>query len=292
MTIDLVTFAQQVLNGLVLSTLLFMTAAGLSLILGLMDVINLTHGSFYLLGGYLGLSLIRETGNFWLSAVLAACGVGMAGWALQHILLRRVRHRGHLQQVLLTFGLALVAADLMRATWGSDVQSIPAPAPLAVSIRVLGGLFPLYRLSIIGLGLLVAATLWILLVRTRLGAIVRAGVADGQMVEALGIEIERVFTVMFALGAALAALAGFLAGPILNVYPGLDFEVLVLAMVVVVVGGLGTLRGAILGALLVGMVDTFGKAYVPQVSLVAVFGAMALTLLFRPGGLVRSGKAQ
>jgi branched-subunit amino acid ABC-type transport system permease component len=288
--VDLATLAQQVVNGLVLSTLLFMTAAGLSLVLGLMDVINLTHGAFYLLGGFLGLALVRETRDFWLSALVAPLAVGMLGWALEELLLRRVRLRGHLDQVLLTFGLAVAAADLMRATWGSDVQSIPAPNLGVASVMVFGNPFPAYRLGVIGIGVVLAAILWLLLVRTRVGAIVRAGVADSQMVEALGIRIERVFSLIFALGAALAALAGVLAAPILGLYPGLDFEVLILAMVVVVVGGLGTLQGAFVGALLIGMVDTFGKAYIPQVSLFAIFGAMALALLFRPGGLAGIGK--
>jgi branched-subunit amino acid ABC-type transport system permease component len=282
---NLDTLLIQFLNGLVLSMLLFMTAAGLSLILGLMDVINLIHGSAYLLGGYIGLTIIRRTGNLGLAVIVAPVLVGLLGLVLEQLFLRRLYRSGHLYQVLFTFGAALVAADLMRWNWGSDVQSIPPPPVLARSVIIIGNQFPLYRLTVILMGILMAILLWMLLERTRIGAIVRAGVADSQMVSALGINIQRVFALVYALGMALAALSGVLAGPILNLYPGLDFEILILAMVIVVVGGLGTFRGVLWGALLIGMTDTFGKAYFPQVSLFVIFVAMALILVFRPAGL-------
>lgn len=276
----------QLVNGLVLGLLLFLIAAGFSLIFGLMDVINLAHGSFVLFGGYVGLSVIRATGNFWLAVFLVPIGVGLVGLAVEVTVLHRTYHRGHLVQVLLTFGLALIAADLMRWNWGAYVESIDPPAALADAVSVFGYFeVPAYRLAIIGFGLVIAAAMWLMLERTRLGAIVRAGVQDRDMVAALGINIERVVAWVFALGTALAGLSGVLAAPVLSLYPGLDFEFLLLALVVVVVGGLGSLKGAFWGALLVGMTDVLGKAYFPEFSLFAIFLIMALILIVRPQGL-------
>ncbi|MFQ5859248.1 MAG: branched-chain amino acid ABC transporter permease [Anaerolineae bacterium] len=260
-------------------------AAGLSLIFGLMDVINLAHGSFYLLGGYIGLSIIRQLDNFWLALIVAPLLVGALGLVLETMFLRRLYRRGHLDQVLLTFGLALVGADLIRWNWGAYVESVPPPSALAGFVIIRGNQFPIYRLTIIVFGLVVAGALWLLLERTRIGAIVRAGVADSQMVAGLGINIERIFAGVFALGTALAALAGVAAAPVLNLYPGLDFEILILALVVVVVGGLGTLKGAFWGALLIGMADSLGKARLAQFSLFVIFVIMAIVLLVRPSGL-------
>ncbi len=275
----------QLLNGVVFGLLLFLMAAGLSLIFGLMDVINLAHGSFYLLGGYVGLSIVRATGRFWLALVVAPVVVGLVGLAVEAGVLRRLYRRGHLDQVLFTFGVALVAADLMRWNWGAYVEDVSPPAALSGSVVILGNEFPTYRLAIIVLGLVVAGLLWLLLERTRVGAIVRAGVDDGEMVAALGIDVQRVVAGVFALGTALAALAGIVAAPILNLYPGLDFEILILALVVVVVGGLGTLRGAFWAALLIGMAETIGKAFLPRFSLFVIFVIMAIVLLVRPTGL-------
>lgn len=275
----------QFLNGLVFSLLLFLMAAGLSLIFGLMDVVNLAHGSFYLLGGYIGLTIIRQLNSFWLALIVAPLLVGGLGLVLEMLFLRRLYRRGHLDQVLFTFGLALVAADLIRWNWGAYVESVPPPAQLAGFVILRGNQFPIYRLTIILFGLVVAVVLWLLLDRTRIGAIVRAGVADSQMVAGLGINIELVFAGVFALGTALAALAGVAAAPVLSLYPGLDFEILILALVVIVVGGLGTLKGAFWGAVLIGMADTFGKARLAEFSLFVIFVIMALVLLVRPSGL-------
>jgi branched-subunit amino acid ABC-type transport system permease component len=283
MTFD--TFIIQLTNGLVFSLLLFLIAAGLSLIFGLMDVVNLAHGTFYLLGGYVGLTVIRWTDNFWLALLVTPLVVGSMGLLLEITLLRRMYRRGHLDQVLFTFGAALIGTDLMRWTWGAFVETVPTPAPLAGQIDVLGIAFPIYRLVMIGLGLVIAAVLWLVIDRTRIGAIIRAGVSDAQMVSAMGINIERVFAGVFAVGSGLAALSGVAAGPIVNVYPGLDFEILILAMVVVVVGGLGTLKGAFWGSLLIGMADTFGKSLLPQFSVFVIFVIMAIVLLVRPAGL-------
>jgi len=276
----------QLVNGLVLGLLLFLIAAGFSLIFGLMDVINLAHGSFLLFGGYVGMSVIRGTGNFALAVIVAPVVVGLVGLAVELTLLRRTYARGHLIQVLLTLGLALIAADLMRWHYGAYVESVDPPASLAGLVSVFG-IFqvPVYRLAIIGFGLVMAGALWLVLERTRLGAIVRAGVQDREMVAALGIPIDRIVAGVFAIGTALAGVSGVLAAPITSLYPGLDFDFLILALVVVVVGGLGTLRGAFWGAMLVGMTDVLGKAYFPEFSLFAIFLIMAAVLLVRPQGL-------
>jgi branched-subunit amino acid ABC-type transport system permease component len=279
-------FIVQFLNGLVSSMLLFVMAAGLSLIFGQMNVINLTHGGFYLLGGYIGLTMIRQFDNFWLALILAPLLVGGLGLIIEYFFLRRLygAHR-HLDQVLFTFGLALIASDLIQLTWGAYVESVPPPPLLAGQIPIFAIQFPIYRLSLILFGLLLAGLLWLFIERTRLGAIVRAGVSDAQMVSGLGINIHLVFAGVFALGTALAALAGVIGAPVRTLYPGLDFEILILTLVVVVVGGLGTLKGAFWGSLLIGMADTFGKALIPRFSLFLIFAVMAIVLLFRPSGL-------
>jgi branched-subunit amino acid ABC-type transport system permease component len=218
MTLD--TFVIQLTNGLVLSLLLFLMAAGLSLIFGLMDVVNLAHGTFYLLGGYVGMSVVRWGGNFWLALLVTPVVVGGLGLVLEMTLLRRLYLRGHLDQVLFTFGAALIGTDLMRWIWGAYVETIPPPALLAGQVSIFGIAFPVYRLTMIGLGLAIAALLWLAIERTRIGAIVRAGVSDSQMVSGLGINIQLVFAGVFAVGTALAALSGVAAAPILNLYPG------------------------------------------------------------------------
>lgn len=272
--------------------LLFTMAAGLSLIFGQMNVINLTHGSFYLLGGYIGLSMIRNLGNFWLALLVAPLLVGALGLVIEYFFLRRLygSHR-HLDQVLFTFGVALIAADLIRWNWGAYVESVQRPAALTGQIPLFGIQFPVYRLSLIVFGVLLAIALWLFLERTKIGAIIRAGVDDAQMVSALGINIHLVFAGVFALGVALAALAGVVGAPVLNLYPGLDFEILILTLVVVVVGGLGTLKGAFFGSLIIGMADTFGKALLPQFALFLIFAVMAAVLLVRPSGLFGAREA-
>jgi branched-subunit amino acid ABC-type transport system permease component len=279
-------FLIQLLNGLVYSMLLFTMAAGLSLIFGQMNVINLSHGAFYLLGGYIGLTAVRQFGLFWPAVVIAPLLVGLLGLVVERYLLRRMYGgERHLEQVLLTFGIALVLTDLIQWSWGAFVESVPAPSFLAGQIPFFGIRFPIYRLSLIIFGLLLAFGLWLFLERTRIGAIVRAGVTHPQMVSGLGINIQRVFAGVFAVGTALAALAGVLGAPVTTLYPGLDSEILILTIVVVVVGGLGTLKGAFLGALLIGMADTFGKAIIPEFSHFIIFAVMAAVLLIRPNGL-------
>ncbi len=279
-------FLLQLHNGLVASMLLFIMAAGLSLIFGQMRVINLSHGAFYLVGGYVGLTAVTQWHAFWPALLITPLLVGLIGWLVERFLLRGRYGREHqLQQVLLTFGVALVLSDLAEWRWGAYTQTVPPPAMLATAVPLFGLQFPLYRLAIIATGLLLALALALFLGRTRLGAILRAGVTHPHMVSGLGIDVQRVFAATFAIGVALAALAGVLGAPLTTLYPGLDFEILILTVVVVVIGGLGSLRGAFVGALLIGLTDTFGKAQLPEFSLFLIFAVMTAVLLVRPSGL-------
>ncbi len=276
---------QQALNGISFGALLFVLAAGLSLIFGMMDVLNLAHGAFYMLGAYLALAIVRATGNFWLALVVVPVALGLLGRVLEPLLLRRIRGL-HLQQALLTIGVALVITDLIRIVFGGELRTLPAPAGLDRSVDVLGNPYPVYRLFVIVFAAALAATLSFVYRRTRLGALIRAGVGDAEMLGALGVDTERLFANTYAVGVGLAALAGVVAAPILTLQPGADEEMLILSLVVVVVGGLGTLGGAIAGSLLIGPADSFGKVFLEQFSLALIFAVMALVLLFRPTGLL------
>ena len=283
MTPDVV--AQQALNGISFGALLFILAAGLSLIFGMMDVVNLAHGAFYMLGAYVTLAVVQRTGTFWLALLVAPLVVGVLGLVLEPLLLRRLRGR-HLDQVLLTIGVSLVIADLIGLTFGREIRSIPLPAGLDRSVPVLGSDYPVYRLFVIGFGVALAAVLSLVHRRTRLGALIRAGVDDAPMLDALGVDIDRVFALTFAVGAALAGLAGVIAAPVFGIFPGMDNDALIYSLIVVVVGGLGTLSGAVAGAGLVGPADTFGKVLFPQFALALIFAIMALVILLRPTGLL------
>lgn len=274
----------QILNGLTLAMLLFLLASGLSIIFGLMRIINLAHGSFYLLGGYIGLSVIALTESFWLALLLAPIAVGALGMLVQRILLQRVQDN-ELGQVLMSFGLLLIISDAALWWWGGLPQTLPRPEFLDGSYRFAGLVFPKYRLALTIAGLLVAIGLWLLIERTRIGAIIRAGVDDADMMRATGVNIRLVFSLVFAAGAALAAAAGVLGGAMLGVYPGADFEVVLQAFAVVVIGGLGSLRGAFAGSLLIGMTDTIGKALAPDFAMFTVFVPMVAMLAIRPNGL-------
>jgi len=278
--------ALQVLNGLVFGAILFLVASGLSLVFGLMDFLNLAHGSFYMLGAYLGLSVSLATGSFWLALAIAPIAVGILGLGLERTLLRPLYARGHLDQVLLTFGLAILMNDAIKWVWGADVRSLEAPAILSHSVNIGVGSYPAYRLFLIVVGLVVAVALWWLIERTSLGAKVRAGVNDADMASALGLNVERVFSLVFGLGLALAALSGVLAGPVFSLFPGMGFTILISVLVVVVVGGMGSLKGALLGSVLIGLSDSFGKAYLPEVSRASIFLVMVVILLVMPGGLM------
>jgi branched-chain amino acid transport system permease protein len=274
----------QTLNGISFGMLLFLLAAGLSLIYGLMKILNLTHGSFYLLGGYIGLVVVHKTGSFVLAVLAASCTIAFVGVIMERFFLRRV-HLQELPQALLTFGFLFIFSDLATVIWGSNPQTMPKPAMFGGSIQIGHFFYPSDRLFIIGFGLVVAALLWWLQDGTRVGAMVRASVDDEEVARALGINVSLLFTLVFALGAFLAALGGVMGGPIVGVYPGADFEVLLLGFVVVIIGGLGSLKGALVGGLIVGLLDNFGKVFFPEFALFTIFAPMALILAMRPTGL-------
>ncbi len=273
------------LNGLSLAMILFLLAAGLTLIFGLMHIINMAHGSFYLLGGYIAITAIRMSGNFVVGAIIAVIAIAILGTLVQRLLLAKL-YKQEMPQALLTLGLLFIIADIAFFTWGGDPQLVPQPALFQGAVRIFGVVYPLYRLFLIGWGLAVAFLLWMFLERTKIGAVVRAGMDDEEMVRGLGINMPLVFTGIFALGSALAGLGGVLGGPLLGMFPGADFEVVLLAFVVVTVGGLGSIRGAFLGSLLVGLVDNFGNVWFPQLSLFTIFVPMVVVLALKPTGLL------
>ncbi len=277
-------WALQILNGLSFGMLLFLLGAGLSLIYGVMRILNLAHGSYYVLAAYVALSVVQATGSFVLAAVAGTAAVTALGVLMERVFLRRVP-REELPQALLTFGFLLIVGDLCLWLWGGTPQTLPRPELFARSVRLGSLVFPSYRLFIIGLGGAVGLGLWAFQERTRLGAMVRAAIDDAEIAEATGIDVARLSTAIFALGAGLAALGGILGGPLLGVYPGADFDVLLLAFVVVIIGSLGSLKGALVGGLLVGLLDTFGKAMFPQLAMFTIFAPMAIILAVRPTGL-------
>jgi len=275
----------QVLNGLSYGVLLFLLSVGLTLIFGMLDIVNLAHGSFYMLGAYAGLALIGATGSFWLALLLAPLAVGAIGALIERTCLRPLYRRPALDQVLLTFGFIYLFEDLVKWVFGGRIRSIPSPDLLAGSVTILQATVPSYRLFVIAFGLAMAGALWLVIEKTRLGAIVRAGVFDAEMTAGMGIDIGRVFTLVFAGGAALAGLSGVIAGPIQSAYPPMGASILIPALIVVVVGGLGSLKGSLAGSLIIGQAETFGKAWLPGASMLIIYAVMVLVLLFRPRGL-------
>ncbi len=283
---------QQALNGISFGALLFMLAAGLSLIFGMMDVVNLAHGAFYMLGAYVALQVVRSTGEFWPALILAPLALGLLGLVLEPTLLRRLRGR-HLDQVLLTIGVGLVIVDLIGLFWGREIRTLPFPPGLDRSVDIVGNAYPTYRLFVILFAVVLAAILTYVHRSTAVGALIRAGVNDAEMLGALGVDTDRLFAVTFAVGTGLAGLAGVIAAPAFALSPGMDVDALIYSLIVVVVGGLGTLGGAAVGAWLVGPADTFGKVLFPQFALALIFAIMAVVLLARPSGLfgrVRIGR--
>ena len=278
----------QAFNGISYGAMLFLLASGLSLIFGVMRIVNLAHGSYFLLGGYIGLTTVTRTHSFPLALLAGATAVALIGLGMERLFLRQLQ-RQNLAQVLMTMGFALVFQDLGLLAWGGDPYTIPVPQVLSGSVRV-GPLFvPVYRLFIIGVAVVVGVALWLFLERTRAGASIRATVDDGEMAQGVGVNVPLVSAGVFALGAFLAALGGVVGGGFIGVYPGLDFEVLPYAFVVVIVGGLGSLPGVVVGSLAVGLLDNFGKALFPELSYFTLFAPMALILALRPTGLF--GKA-
>ena len=274
----------QSFNGISYGALLFLLASGLSLIFGVMRIVNLAHGSYFMLGGYVGLTVALRTKSFTVACLAAAVAIALVGMGMERFFLRRLRGEV-LGQVLLTIGFALIFQDLALLIWGGDPYTVPIPQVLTGTVHVAGAVFPIYRIFIVGVAFAVGLGLWLVLDRTRAGAMIRAAVDDAEMAQGVGIDVPRVSLAVFALGAALAALGGVVGGGFLGVYPGADFEVLPYAFVVVIVGGLGSLPGAVAGSLLVGLLDNFGKALFPELSYFTLFAPMALILALRPTGL-------
>ena len=278
----------QVLNGVQYGLLLFLVATGLTLVFGIMGIINLAHGSFYMLGAYMAFTLSALTGSLWAAVALGTVLSVLLGMTLEWALFSRLYRRDHLQQVLLTYGLILIFEEVRSLVAGNDVHGVAIPRALQGAVRLDGTLtYPVYRLFISGVCLVLAGLLYLLVHRTRLGMRIRAGAADRDMAQSLGVDIDLLYRVVFALGVALAALAGMIAAPVSSVYPGMGTQVLIVCFVVVVIGGIGSLWGALAAALLVGLVDTFGKLLVPQAAGASVYVLMAAILLWRPEGLFR-----
>jgi branched-chain amino acid transport system permease protein len=296
-------FLEQFLNGIQLGMLLFLLAAGLTLIFGIMDLVNLAHGSLYMLGAYFAASFADWTGSFLLGALLALAASAAVGMVLEVVAVRRLYGRSHLDHVLGTFGLLLFFNELVRLIWGPAGMTLSLPSEMLNAVEVLPGLFyPLYRLVIIGVTLAVALLMYLLIMRTRLGMLIRAGASNREMVSALGVNIKLLYTLVFGLGAALAGFAGLMQAPILTVQIGMGENILIAAFVVVTIGGIGSIRGAFVASLLVGLADTVGRAFVPDLlhsflsesassslgralSSMMIYLVMALVLIARPEGL-------
>jgi branched-chain amino acid transport system permease protein len=285
---DFANFLIQLLNSVQYGLLLFMLAAGLTLIFGIMGVVNLAHGSFYMLGAYLAWSLSAKTGSLVLAIVFGTILSVAFGLLLERVLFRHFYHRDHLDQVLLTFGLIYIFEEMRSIVWGDDVHGVQVPQLLAASIPLTDNLsYPVYRLFISAVCIALAIGLYLLISKTRLGMKIRAGAFNHQMTEALGVNVKLIHAVVFALGVGLAAIAGMVAAPISSVYPNMGSQVLIMCFVVVVIGGIGSVRGALISALLVGTVDTFGKVLLPQVAGMLVYMLMAAVLLWKPEGLFK-----
>jgi branched-chain amino acid transport system permease protein len=294
---------EQCLNGIQLGMLLFLLAAGLTLIFGIMDLVNLAHGSLYMLGAYFAATFAAVTGSFVLGAILALAATLVVGMALEVIAIRRLYGRDHLDHVLGTFGLLLFFNELVRLIWGPGGLTLPLPSEMLTAVQVLPGVYyPLYRLVIILATLAVALLLYVLVMRTRVGMLIRAGASNREMVGALGVNIKLLYTLVFGLGAALAGFAGLMQAPILTVQIGMGENILILAFVVIIIGGIGSIRGAFVAAMIVGLIDTIGRAFLPDLvrhfvsysagsslgpslSSMMIYMLMAAVLVFRPEGL-------
>jgi len=274
----------QTLNSVAFGGLLFLLSSGFSLIFGLMRIPNLAHGAFFMLGAYFGYTLLRLNLHFWLAAIAGGLGVGLLGILMERFILRKLA--GNEQgQVLVTLGISFIIADICLLIWTGDPMPLPAPQSLRPPLRVGGFAFPTYRLVVLAIALVAALALYLLMERTRLGAMIRAGVDDMEMARGVGIPVSRLFTTVFLLGATLAGIGGVLGGPILNAYPGLDNDMLPLALIVVILGGAGSLLGAFVGSFIVGFIYNFGIALVPDLAYFVLFLPMVLVLVFLPQGL-------
>jgi len=277
-------WAIQTLNSLSLGGLLFLLAAGFSLIFGLMRIANLTHGGLFMLGAYLGVTILKAIPNLWIAAVLSGLAVAVFGGIVERLILRKLGGNT-LGQVLVTLGISFIIADLCLVLWGGDPIPIATPELLQQPVRIAGLAFPAYRLAVVALAVVVGLLLYLFIEKTRLGAMIRAGVDDMGMARAVGIPVSRLFTTVFCLGAALAGAGGVIGGPIMSAYPGLDADMLPLALIVVILGGVGSLVGAFVGSFVTGFVYTFGVALLPDLAYVILFLPMILVIAFRPRGL-------
>ena len=292
---DIATFCIQLLNAVQYGLLLFLVASGLTLVFGIMGIINLAHGSFYMIGAYLAWSLSGSLGNFWAAIALGIVLSVLLGMLLEWLLIRHLYRRDHLYQVLLTYGLILIFEELRSIIWGDDVHGVPVPDVLSASVPLTDTLeYPVYRLWMSGVCVVLAVLMYWLIQHTRLGMMIRAGASNRDMTQSLGINIQLLYRLVFALGVALAAFAGMIAAPVSSVFPGMGGQVLIICFVVVVIGGIGSVKGALVAALLIGLVDTFGKVVeidiggfrvLPELAGMSVYLLMAVVLLWRPEGL-------
>ena len=292
---DAATVLIQAMNGIQYGLLLFLVASGLTLIFGIMGVINIAHGSFYMIGAYLAWSLMGCVGSFWIGLIVGVTVALLLGLVLEWLFIRFLYDRDHLQQVLVTYGLILIFSELRSMIWGDDVHSVPIPELLSGSIQLTENLaYPIYRLWLSGVCIVIAILMFLGIQHTRLGMMIRAGEYDREMTKSLGINIGLVYRFIFALGVSLAAFSGMISAPISSVFPGMGSQVLIVSFVVVVIGGLGSIKGAMIAALLVGLIDTFGKVIhldifgvniFPEMSGMSIFALMALILMLRPQGL-------
>jgi branched-chain amino acid transport system permease protein len=274
----------QSLNSLALGGVLFTLAAGFSLIFGLMRIANLSHGAYFMLGAYVGLSVVEAGHSFFLAMLASIVAIGILGVIVERVILRRLAGNS-LSQVLATLGVAFVIADCSLWFWGGDPRPVSAPSFLAGGVEILGLTFPIYRIAVVIFSIVVALGLWALLEKTKLGVMIRASVDDRQMAQGIGVPATKLFSIVFCLGAALAGLGGIVAAPILSVYPGLDADMLPLALVVVILGGLGSLAGAFIGSFLIGFIYSFGQVLFPDLAYIILFLPMLIILAVRPRGL-------
>lgn len=273
------------LHGLAYAGLLFLVSAGLTLVFGMMNVLNFAHAAMYMLGAYFSYTLLQATGQFWLSLMVCPLLLFAVGALIERFLLRRVHVHGHLHELLLTFGLAYILTEVVKWAWGNYPLAVNIGGFLGDTVEIIGITYPVYRIFIFVCAILVGIVMALILYKTRLGIILRAAVNDGEMVNALGVNVPRVFTGVFAFGAALSGFAGVIAGPLLSTYPGMAHEILIDAFVVIVVGGFGSLGGAVVASLLIGELQSFGVLLFPKLSLALVYLLMAAVLIIKPSGL-------
>lgn len=276
----------QFLNGLQFSMLLFLLSVGLTVIFGLLHFVNLAHGALYMIGAYVGVSAAAELGSYWAAFIAGPIAVTLVGVVLYVSLIRRMRRAGPMNQVLVTFGLIFVALDLVRIIWGDIALGLEAPASLSGPVEVFGVSYPAYRLFVILVGVVVMAVLGLVLAKTQIGAMIRAGVENDAMAACMGIDVEKLFFAVFCVGCALAGLAGVVAAPVFSATPGMGTDILIPTLIVVVIGGLGSLRGAIAGSLIVGFIQTFGAVIAPGLASILVYILLAAVLVIKPAGLL------